>query len=161
MKPGKYSSLEHYEVEDATVKYKGTFPYLDDGATDLSKTVLFTRRGIIHAEYSENQVFWSADFDLSPPPQKSYGYFTDETSKGCALYRDAVFQTSTYPRELIVLNKHDKDTAVLEKYAFAANTFTKTQSYPLKGYKNSAVVSLKLSSNKNEIIITGLDGSGN
>lgn len=34
-----------------TVKYYGTFPYLDDGKIDSSKTLLFTNKRALHVEY--------------------------------------------------------------------------------------------------------------
>lgn len=45
---GQYSSLEYYTVLNSVISYAGTFPYLDDGVADLSKTVLFSARGILH-----------------------------------------------------------------------------------------------------------------
>lgn len=33
------------------ITYYGTFPYIDDGKIDSSKTLLFTNKRALHAEY--------------------------------------------------------------------------------------------------------------
>ncbi len=84
--------------------YKGSFPFLDDGTTDINKTILFPSKGGLHLEFESQSGEWSTYFDLASPPLQAIGYFYDDYNKDCKLFSNAVFRIAPGIKELLLLN---------------------------------------------------------
>lgn len=84
----------------------------------------------------------------------SIGYFYG-TDNECSGFADAIFQVTASSKNMMVLNK---DTPSIEVYSIT-DKLEKTATYPIP-FKSS-YLSLKKSSNPNEIIISGINDKSN